>query len=117
LSKTERLVIEHKLYWAPVATREEGYYLTALLNAHALTYFVRPYQSTGAFGPRDFDKYVWHMPIPQFDADNEHHLRLVALGQQSTEFVNAVPLETALAFNAPGASCAPLSMELDFMTA
>jgi hypothetical protein len=44
---------------------------------------VRPYQSLGAFGPRDFDKYVWQLPIPVFDPANPDHRRLVAYGSEA----------------------------------
>ena len=78
-------VIEHKLYWAPVQTREEANYLAAILNAPALTKLVRPFQSVGAFGPRDFDKYVWQAPIPLFDRDSDLHKNLAELGAQAAQ--------------------------------
>lgn len=46
-------IIEHKLYWARAETKEEADYLAAILNAPALNKLVKPYQSVGAFGPRD----------------------------------------------------------------
>ncbi len=52
-------IVEYKLYWAAVKSKEEAQYLTAILNTPILDRLVKPYQSTGAFGPRDFDKYLW----------------------------------------------------------
>jgi hypothetical protein len=93
-------VIEHKLYWAPARTREEANYLAAILNAPALTKLVRPFQSVGAFGPRDFDKYVWQAPIPTFDADNDLHLRIAKLGAQAASVIRDVELPTGQRFQA-----------------
>lgn len=61
-------IIEHKLYWAPVSTRQEGQYLSSILNSSALLARVRPLQAVGLFGPRDFDKHIFDVPIPLFDA-------------------------------------------------
>jgi hypothetical protein len=80
-------VIDHKLYWAGVASMEEAYYLTAILNAPLLAQIVEPYQSRGAFGARDFDKYVWYPPIPEYDGTNDLHRRLSELGALATNTV------------------------------
>ena len=72
-------MIEHKLYWGAASTIEEARYLTAVLNSPSLGEIVAPYQSRGAFGARDFDKYVWYPPIPEFDPSQHEHLGLVGL--------------------------------------
>ena len=91
-------VIEHKLYWGPVSTPDEAQYLTAILNAPALTELVRPLQSVGLFGPRDFDKYVWRSPIPAFDPNKESHLRLVKLADDATAIARDVDLRDVKSF-------------------
>jgi hypothetical protein len=70
-------VIDHKLYWATVASIDEARYLTAILNSGALTALVSPLQSRGEHNPRDFDKYVWRLPIPLYEPTNELHGLLV----------------------------------------
>ncbi len=42
-----RLIIDHTLYWGPVASRDEGLYLCAILNSPSLTELVRPLISYG----------------------------------------------------------------------
>lgn len=69
----DRAIIDHKLYWAAVPSLAEGRYLCGVLNAPAFGDAVRPFQSQGAFGPRDFDKYVWRLSTPIFDPDDELH--------------------------------------------
>ncbi len=86
----ERAVVEHKLYWAPVESIKEGRYLCAVLNAPCYTALVEPYQSRGAFGPRDFDKYVWVLPVPLFDASDRLHRHLAELGQEAEQVASTV---------------------------
>lgn len=91
-------VVEHKLYWAAVTSQDEGRYLTAVLNAPVISEMVKPYQSTGAFGPRDFDKYVWRLPIPVFDATNPIHRELVCLAQQAEALAASVAVPASANF-------------------
>jgi hypothetical protein len=93
-------VIEHKLYWAAAQSCEEARYLAAVLNAPSLSDFVRPYQSVGAFGARDFDKYVWQAAIPLFDPKSPHHLRLAALATMAEEIAARVAVPADIGFQA-----------------
>jgi SAM-dependent methyltransferase len=93
-------VIEHNLYWAPARTLDEARYLTAALNTPALTEFVRPYQSLGAFGPRHFDKYIWQMPIPEFDSDVVAHRTLVDLAIEAERVAAEVTIPAETGFQA-----------------
>lgn len=79
----QRAVIEHGLYSASVSSISEGHYLTAILNSGFLTELIQPLQSSGLFGPRHFDMYVWYAPIPLFDKDNELHVSLSKLGERA----------------------------------
>ena len=72
----EAAVIDHKLYWAAVKTSEEALYLCAILNSEALRSGVERYQAQGQWGARDFDKYVFNLPIPSFDTSDKLHLQL-----------------------------------------
>lgn len=85
-------VIDHKLYWAPIASLDEGRYLTAVLNSDHLLELVAPLQSTGQFGTRDFHRYPLYPHIPRFDAGDARHLRLVALAIEAEKTAAAAPL-------------------------
>jgi hypothetical protein len=80
-------VIDHKLYWATAASTAEAQYLCAILNTAAFTELVRPYMSYGK-DERDFDKHIWQLPVPLYDATNDLHSRLSDRGAE---------LETAIA--------------------
>jgi hypothetical protein len=93
-------IIEHKLYWAPAHTLDEAHYLAAILNAPALTALVRPFQSVGAFGPRDFDKYVWQAPIPIFARGNPLHQNLASLGARGAAAAGEVVIADGAGYQA-----------------
>jgi SAM-dependent methyltransferase len=97
---SDNSIVQHKLYWAAVASPEEAHYLCAALNTAAVAERVAPYQSRGQFGARDFDLYVWYVPIPEFDPANEGHKRLAALGQRAEAVAAQVPLPEQVNFQA-----------------
>lgn len=76
-------VIDHKLYWAPVDSIAEGHYLCAVLNSRALSEAVLLLQARGQHNPRDFDKHVFSLPFPAFDATNVLHTQIAALAARA----------------------------------
>lgn len=93
-------IIEHKLYWAPVATVAEGHYLCAIINSATLLERVKPLQALGLFGGRDWDKNIFSVPFPLFDHSDEVHLRLSALGERAAEFAADVDVSPGRTFQA-----------------
>jgi hypothetical protein len=85
-------VIDHKLYWGPAADLDEARFLTAILNSTTLTMAVRPLQARGEHNPRDFDKHVFQLPIPLYDADDAAHKWLVELAMRSEQVATSVDL-------------------------
>lgn len=85
-------VIEHKLYWGSAASLDEARFLTAVLNSETVTLAVRPLQGRGEHNPRDFDKYVWQLPIPIFDPTDPLHMKLVALAERAEQVAAGVEL-------------------------
>ena len=78
-------VVDHKLYWAAVDSVEEARYLCGILNTEALRSGVEQYQSQGQWGARDFDKYVFNLPIPGFNEGDPLHCRLAEAGGTAEE--------------------------------
>lgn len=93
-------VISERLYWGSASSLAEAHFLTAILNSPVLAEIVEPYQSRGAFGPRDFDKYVWYPPIPEYDEVLPEHRALSALGASCAELAQSVQLPPNLGFQA-----------------
>ena len=78
LSRDPTAVIEHILYWTVPTSEAEGRYLCAILNSEAARSRAEKYQSRGQFGARHFDKVLFNLPIPAFDAKNRLHRDLAA---------------------------------------
>jgi hypothetical protein len=90
-----RCLVEHKLYWATVASENEADFLVAILNSNTLTRRVAPLQGRGEHNPRDFDKYVFRLPIPLFNPNDRDHQAVVDLAHQAEDLVGRLPLPAA----------------------
>lgn len=93
-----RAIIDHKLYWAPTSTLNEARYLTGILNSTALLHRVKPLQTLGLFGARDFDKYVFRVPFPRYDNTNDLHVRLAAVVAEAEKTAVGVDVTSARRF-------------------
>jgi hypothetical protein len=82
-----RLVIDHKLYWAPCDSRDEADYLAAVLNSETVNEAIKPFQSTGLLGERDIHKKVLDFPIPKFDPKRPAHSELAKWASEASERV------------------------------
>ena len=91
-------IIDHKLYWAAVESPEEALYLCGVLNSEALRAGVERYQSQGQWGARDFDKYVFNLPIQRFDAGDPLHRRLADTAGEAEKVAAAIALAEGLHF-------------------
>ncbi|MGF1639485.1 MAG: N-6 DNA methylase [Rhodospirillales bacterium] len=85
--------IDHKLYWATVETHAEALYLTALLNSEAIRTQIAALQSRGRWGARDFDKLVFELPIPRFEAGDPLHRTLVQTARAAAQTAATVDLK------------------------
>jgi hypothetical protein len=87
-----RVIIDHKLYWAPVSGTGEGRYLSAIFNSDSFTLAVRGFQARGEHNPRDFDKYVFRILFPTYDPARDLHTELVHAAAHAEEVVADVVL-------------------------
>lgn len=85
-------VIDHKLYWGYVDTLDEARFLVSVLNSEVLTMAIRSLQARGEHNPRDFDKLVFQVPIPIYDAHNSIHRLLSELGARSEQITARLAL-------------------------
>ncbi|MFE0439311.1 N-6 DNA methylase [Streptomyces nigra] len=83
-------IIDHKLYWAAASSVSEARYLVAVLNSGTLAEKVRPLQTIGLFGPRDFDKHIFDVAIPVFDEENADHCELVSLATAAESLASQI---------------------------
>lgn len=87
-----RAVMEHALYWATVSGTSEARFLTGVLNSDTITEMVRPLQARGEHNPRHFDKYLWQLPIPLYEPENDLHGKIVDVARQAEEAVALIEL-------------------------
>lgn len=92
-------LIEHKLYWGPVGSANEGRYLVGILNSRAMHEAVTPMQSLGLFGTRDFDKLVFRVPFPAYNPGLTTHQQLVTLVRRAELVAESVDVSEASTFH------------------
>ncbi|MFD2181050.1 N-6 DNA methylase [Rhodoplanes azumiensis] len=93
-----REVIDHMLYWTAPATEDEAHYLVAILNSETSRSRIAALQARGQWGARHFDKVMFNLPIPRFDAESEVHGALAAAGREAETAAAAVTLPDAVKF-------------------
>ena len=65
----ERLVIDQTLYWLQVASEDEAWFRTGILNSNALTEAILPFNPEGDFGPRHIHTLPYQL-MPAYDQTN-----------------------------------------------
>jgi len=88
----------HKLYWAPVDNEDEASYLCIVLNCEVSRSRIEAYQSRGQWGARDFDKVMFNLPIPRFEAADPLHTDLAAAAAEAETIAAAVPIADGVKF-------------------
>ncbi len=86
-------IVEHALYWGKPATEEEAQYLVAILNSETTRNRAAQYQARGQFGARHFEKALFNLPIPPFDASKSLHRELAEAGAQAEAVAANVELK------------------------
>ncbi len=83
------IVVDTSCYYIPVRHKAEARYLCAIFSAEALNYAFRMSRRSD----RDFHTYPLRtVPVPEFDATNQLHAELAALGERAELVAAAVPL-------------------------
>lgn len=95
---TEAWIVDHMLYWMAVEAESEGHYLAAILNSETARSRVAGRQARGQWGARHFDKVMFTLPIPQFDAKNALHAELAAAAEEAEALAAAVMLPEGVKF-------------------
>ena len=86
----DRPLVEHKLYWVGLSDIDEARYLTAILNSEAARSRIEKLQSEGLFGPRDFDKVIFTLPIPRYSNNTPVHQELAGLAARAEQIAVGV---------------------------
>jgi len=65
---------------------------------HQTTILIMNKPLVGQFGPRDFDKYVFRIPFPRFNANDELHIRIARAAAQAEKIAAAMSLPEGVGF-------------------
>jgi len=84
IEKALHLVIDQTLYWQVFSDTKEAWYWVGILNSHAMTDAIAPFNPKGAFGERHIHALPYRL-IPPYDAANADHARIAELAQQLTQ--------------------------------
>lgn len=98
------IIIEHAVYWMPVASEDEAHYLAALLNSDVITALVGKLQSQGLFGARHIDTLPWRLAIPLFDGSSDLHHQLVACAREAAAIASRVDIAASVVFTSARSS-------------
>ena len=75
------LAIDQTIYWQVIQSEEEAWFRVGMLNSHAMTEAIMPFNPKGAFGERHIHALPYRL-MPAFDPSNEDHERIAILAQQ-----------------------------------
>jgi hypothetical protein len=90
--------IEHAIYWAQIFSESEGHYLAALLNSETARARIASIQARGQWGARHFDKVMFTLPIPRFDARVTLHSDLAAAAAEAERVAAAFEFPETVKF-------------------
>lgn len=94
----DEAVIENTLYWYAAHTDDEASYLASILNSEAVRSRIAGRQARGQWGARHFDKVMFTLPIPLFEAKIPLHTELVAAAAEAESVAAAVDLPEGVRF-------------------
>lgn len=94
----DEAIIDHMLYWAAPRSEAEGYYLIAILDSETSRGRIAELQARGQFGARHFDKVMFTLPIPRFDAAVALHNDLAAAASEAERIASAFELPPIVKF-------------------
>jgi SAM-dependent methyltransferase len=94
----QRVIIDHKAYWAAARSIHEARYLTAILNSGLVLERIIPMQPRGWRDPRDFDNLVWELPIPEYNRREALHRELAAAASHAESVAASVELKEGTHF-------------------
>jgi hypothetical protein len=89
IEEAHGLIVDQTLYWQIISDNKETWYHVGMLNSHAMTEAITPFNPKGAFGERHIHALPYRL-IPPYDALNTDHVRIAELAQQVTETANGL---------------------------
>jgi len=74
---------DHKAYIFTTSSKNEAYYLSAILNSSTPNIMMKDFQSRGLYGARDVHKKILDIFYPKFNEQSKVHKQLAELSEQA----------------------------------
>lgn len=81
VAEADDLIIDQTLYWRVFSDEDAAWFCVGMLNSHAMTEAIAPFNPKGAFGERHIHALPYRL-MPAFDPANEDHRRIAALAKE-----------------------------------
>ena len=88
----QSVLINNALYWAVARSHDEADFVCAILNSPITTELVRPYMPYSK-DERHVHKHVWNLAIPEYNANDSTHMKLVSLAQEATRLTSSINVD------------------------
>jgi len=92
--KPKCFIADIKTWFYDTNSEDEALYLCAILNSDVINELIKPIQTKGSFGERDIHRRPLMIPIPQFNKNDEKHLRLAELSKICHEKVSKIQFKS-----------------------
>lgn len=89
IAADSNLVVDQTLYWRAVSSEDEAWFFVGMLNSHAMTEAITPFNPKGAFGERHIHALPYRL-MPAFDRANVDHLQVATLARRIATLAEAM---------------------------
>jgi methylase of polypeptide subunit release factors len=83
------LVVDQTLYWRAIPGEDEAWFCVGMLNSHAMTEAITPFNPKGAFGERHIHALPYRL-MPAYHPSNEDHVQIAALARQVAQLAHEI---------------------------
>jgi methylase of polypeptide subunit release factors len=89
VADADRLVIDQTLYWQVYEDENEAWYRVGMLNSHAMTEAIMPFNPKGDFGERHVHTLPYRL-MPAYAPSNDDHVRIATLARELSGIVAGI---------------------------
>jgi len=88
--KPKGFIVDVKTWFLGTESEMEAYYLSAIFNSEIISEIIKPLQPRGLFGARAIHRRPLLFGIPEFDSNDDMHLKLADVGKECHKKIKAM---------------------------
>jgi hypothetical protein len=89
VADAHKLVVDQTIYWKVITNANEAWFFVGMLNSHALTKAITPFNPKGGFGERHVHALPYRL-MPAFHASNEDHVKIADLARELAAIADSI---------------------------